>query len=313
MWALTIATIAVAAEPPNAAHAIAQKFAEQSKQVKTERPPIDYEMEMLRRARAEQAAAKEVAAPALPDKTAAPVPPVATPVAVPPAAVTPAPPPSLPATSPALLQSTPAKTAESTQPTAVTPAPKTEVQAKVETNTVEPVRGPETTGVPAARASLLLALESGGASSKGGASQSFDPMICMGDTCYVSAGFEADAVKLAKSDALKLKSTSDASSDSCKGKVACVFRNIQVTKGTQIQVVEMGSASHDPIHASDLQLDPSCKMSDGDLSCDNPIATTDYRIWVVPEETAHAAGVQELEEALADGLPHIDVARATDK
>jgi hypothetical protein len=306
VWAITTTTLALGAELPNAAHAIAQKFAEQSAPAKTERPPIDYEMEMLRRARAEQAAAQTAPAP-----TVAPPAQNATSSSVVPAAALPEAADVAPTVTPQLL---PFKAAES-PPAPVSPttsAAKTEVQAKVETKPADQPRAIEPPGAPAARASLLLALETGGASSKSGTA-TFDPMLCISDACYVSAGFQVDAIKLAKSDALKLKSTSDASPDSCNGRVACVFRNVPVANGAQIQVVELGSASHDPTHTSDLQLDQSCKTTEGDLSCDNPIATTEFRIWVVPEETARTAGAQELEEVLADGLPHIDVARSTDK
>jgi hypothetical protein len=300
--------MAAAAEPPSAAQIIAQKFAEDSastpaKPAKTpkpaiqaaqaERPPLDYEMDMLRRARAEQAAAK-AATPA-----AAALPPAATPApVVPPTAATPVAPPA-----------TVTKAAE----TAPSPTPKTEVEAKAETKSTEPALKPETTGGPAPHATLLLAFETSGDSRKSGPSPIYDPLICMGDACYVSAGFNADAVALSKTDALKLKSTTDASQDSCKGELGCVFRNVPVPKGAQVQVIELGTASSDPVRASDAQLDPTCKMSDGDLNCDNPIHTVDYKIWLVPEETARSVGAQELEEALADGLPHDDEARASDK
>lgn len=346
--ALVLATPVLAADRPSAADAIAQKFAgppptstpkplkpahvqaakpqvADFQPARAERPNIDYEMDMLRRARAELAsektAAQPVAAaaspapvsPAIHVVAAAPTPapeavpaPVAAPAAVPPAlpaaaaaAV------SLPAPSPA-----PTKTAESTPPPA---PPKPDVQANVDPKPAEPTQAPAAAIVPAQHATLLLALETSGASSKSAAAPTFDPMVCLGDSCFISAGLNADAVKLTKVDALKLKSTSDASPDSCKGKVGCVFRNIAVPLGAQIQVIELGSASHDPLHGSEALLDTTCKMGDSGLNCDNPILTADFKIWLVPEETARTAGVQELEDTLADGLPHVDMARATDK
>lgn len=323
--ALAMATAALAAEAPNAAHTIAQKFAaptesppsapvtpsaataeapkpalKKSIAASTERPPLDYEMEMLRRARAEQAAPAKAAN----SKDAAPklaAPELATPV--PPATTSPA----------AAAAKTPAapvtKAAEVAPPAAA--APKVEVQAKTDPTSVPPT--PAKANGQVNQATVLLALETGGASSKSGTTPTFDPMICMADVCFISAGLSADAVKLSKLDALKLKTTSDASPDSCKNKVACVFRNVAVPSGAQVQVVELGSASHDPSRASDAQLDTTCKMTSGDLNCDNPIASPDFRIWVVPEETAKSAGVQAIEEAVADGLPHEDVARSTDK
>lgn len=297
--ALALATSAFAAEPQNAAHALAQKFAQQSEPAKTERPPLDYEMEMLRRARAEQAAAK----------ASAKAQPVAAPIAA--AIGTPAALPSVNTeTQPTASPPQAAKTTQIAQPDA---PPKAEIQAKVETKPTETPSSAGVTSAPAARASMLLALETGGTSSKGGATASFDPILCMDEACFVSAGLESDAVPLTKADALKLKSTSEASPDSCKGKTACVFRNVAVAAKTQIKVLELGSPVHESVLSSDAQLDTSCKMLDGDLACDNPVATPDFRVWVVPEETARKAGVQAIEDAVADGLPHEDIARDTDK
>ena len=245
--AVTFATAAAGAEKPSAADAIAQKFAEQSQPApapdtpskttpnaakspavpkaepaKIERPPLDYEIEMLRRARAEQAGAKGAPA-AAPTAAAA--------IATPPATIqkaeqtAPATAPAAPAaatvspaaTTPAAVAAppiAPAKAAEVAAP----PPPKTEVQAKVDPKPSEPAKAAETAAAPAARASLLLAIETSGASSKDGAAPTYDPLICMGDTCFMSAGLNADAVKLTKLDALKLKTTTEASPDSVREK-----------------------------------------------------------------------------------------------
>ena len=283
---------------------------------RSERPPLDYEMEMLRQARAEQASTAatapkpaeatttpQVTSPALPFAgapiaAAAQMEPSAAPVSPAPAEPAVVPPPPL------------VRSAESAAP----PVPaKPEATAKVEANPVQPAPAAVVAAAPAARATLLLALETGGASNQAGAAPAFDPLVCLGDTCFVSAGLNSDAVKLSKPDALKLKSTSDASSDSCRGKAGCVFRNVLVPVDAQIQVIELGSATHETVRASPLQLDTTCKTADGDLNCDNPILTADYRLWVVPEDVAKSAGVPAVEEAVADGLPHLDVARATDK
>ncbi len=283
---------------------------------RSERPPLDYEMEMLRQARAEQApttaaATKPVeattsplvAAPALPFAGA----PIAEAAQMQPSMEPVSPTPAAHAVFPELPL---VKSAESTAP--ALPA-KPEATARVETNPVQPAPAAVVPAAPAARASLLLALETGASSNKAGAAPAFDPLVCLGDTCFVSAGLNSDAVKLSKPDALKLKSTSDASSDSCHGKAGCVFRNVPVPVDAQIQVIELGSATHETVRTSQLQLDTTCKTADGDLNCDNPVLTTDYRLWIVPEDIAKSAGVQAIEEAVADGLPHLDVARATDK
>jgi hypothetical protein len=174
---------------------------------------------------------------------------------------------------------------------------------------------PATTSTPgpAAPATLLLALETSGTSKKIEAASSFDPVLCLNETCFVSAGLSADAVKISKSDVIKLKSTDEASPDACRGKIACVFRNVPVPAGAQLQLIELGSASHEAASAPNVKIDESCKVSEGVLGCDDPIATPDFSVWIVPESTAKVAGSQAIEDAVADGLPHVDVARSTDK
>lgn len=395
--ALTVATAASAAEQANPAHAIAQKFAaptetaapaksaptkalpakgdaakpatttgEASKAdraktdaASTERPPLDYEMEMLRRARAEQtaitpakvaatpvtAAAPQPAVPppaATPSPAAAPfaaapadvAPAVTIPVAVVPAVPSPAAAPAVatpimaPVTAavavPAATAVLPTKTAEAAPPPPLPTAPApnlkasdfkaSEVTTAVEAKPAEPARPAVAAPGPATPATLLLALETHSSTTKGGAAAvSFDPIVCLNENCFISGGLQADAIKIAKTDAIKLKTTEDASPASCKGMIACIFRNVAVPTGAQLQVIELGSASHDAARASDLKLDNTCRVNEGELACDEPIATPDFKIWVVPEETARAAGVQAIEEAVADGLPHVDVARASDK
>lgn len=162
------------------------------------------------------------------------------------------------------------------------------------------------------QASVLLAIETGGASSRSDTT-ALDPIICVGDICFLSAGLTADAVKLSKSDVLKLKSSDDASPDACRGKVGCVFRNVGLTKNALIEVIEIGGASAVPARTYAAEPDATCKTSDGALACENPIATADFRLWIVPEATAQSAGADAIEDAVADSLPHPDIARDTDK
>lgn len=397
------ATGAWAAEPQNAAHAIAQKFAAPTETAapavkpadiatlpsakapakpaavaikpavapvvtaaeaaKPERPPLDYEMEMLRQARADRLAkepaqpasagtdAKAAAIPAAPSpaQQAAPAtaatpavmaPPAAatavaagtpapvTATAVAPPAASPAAPapvqaaqPVLPATPAAAPQAAAQTTAPATipatipatAPTAVAQAAPPAKDAKPSEPATAPVAATTAPDKPGTPATLLLALETSSGSGKVRANQSFDPILCLNDTCYVSAGLKTDAVKLAKIDALKLKTSDEASQDSCKGMIACVYRNVQVPPEAKLQVLELGSATHDAAHASDVKPDKTCKVTDGNLTCDEPIATPDFKVWVVLEETARAAGVEGLEEAVAEGLPHLDTPRGGDK
>lgn len=309
-----------------------------SKVAASDRPPLDYEMDMLRRARAEEADRKSAAKPATNPTTTKLI--VKPPVASPPATT------SKSETAPTLATTTaaaPAKAAETVTPNApaptlptplppplavTSPSVKAEPQKIVEapaataTTAVTPaapsavapaVIAPPTATRPTLQASVLLAIEIGGASSKGADANTLDPIICVADTCFLSAGLTADALKLSRSDALKLKSSNDASPDACRGKVGCVFRNVGLIKDALIEVVELGAAKPDPARTYAAEIDASCKAADGALACENPIATADFRIWIVPEATAKTAGAEAIEDAVADSLPHRDIARDTDK
>lgn len=297
-----------------------------SKVANSERPPLDYEMDMLRRARAEQADRKSAEKP----PATAPAKIVVTPPSAtsPPAAhATAAPVTATPAASQEKIGETakPSPTASTVTATSAIAEAQKIVEAPpaaTKTTTAPPSMPvaakapavaaiPATTG-PSVQASVLLAIETGGASSKNDAT-SLDPIICVSDTCFLSAGLTADAVKLSKADALKLKSSNDASPDACRGKVGCVFRNVGLAKGALIEVVEIGGASSSSAQTYTAEPDNSCKTSDAGLSCENPIATADFRLWIVPEATAKSAGAEAIEDAVADSLPHRDIARDTDK
>src|SRR5206468_1100196 len=88
------------------------------------------------------------------------------------------------------------------------------------------------------RATILLVLEAD--RSDGIAVSRPDPIICLGDRCWLSNGIEAPARPLRRSQALALKTSQDATSDSCSGKSACVYRNVAIGPDSQIQVAELG-------------------------------------------------------------------------
>ena len=86
------------------------------------------------------------------------------------------------------------------------------------------------------------------------------------------------------------------------GKSACAFRNVAFDPGSQIQVVEVGESRGVASAAYTVAADTTCRKLDSDLTCDNALVTHAFRMWVVPETTAKAAGASALEEAVADGL-----------
>lgn len=286
-----------AAEELNAAHSLAQKFFDAAAESSAKAPMVDDEADMLRRARAERPASKAANDPA---RTA---------VTQPAPKLAPAP---LAQPRPANVPPIDAQMPTGAVPSKVAGTPAAQIEAKA-----EPPSGakPAPLATPAneQRATLLLAIEMGGSSKMAELFQSLDPIICAGDICYVSSGLDADAIRISRKDAVKLKASNEVSQNSCKGMAGCVYRNVGLPAGAQVKLVEIGAGFRVESHALSAGLDASCTMSEDGLVCDNPLATTDFRIWVVPEATAQRAGVEAIEDAVASGLPQENVELTTDK
>ena len=312
--ALMASALPAPAEPIDPAQVIAQKFSEASDPkpapkptLTPDRPDLDYELDMLSRARAEELERQsademlvKVAAPVatMPAVTA----PAArtttdkTPVAAPLAEPTPAPAPAAPARlaepvapePPAVVK--PAPTAA--PPPALPPAAASD---DADQSKVQP------------RVTVLLVLDSDGNDAASAVKP--DPIICFDQRCWISNGLEAPARPMPRSEALALKSTNTATSDSCSGKSACAFRNIALGPGSQIQVVAVGESRGVADGSYTVAADTSCRKDDGDLVCDNALVTQEFRLWLVPEPTAQAVGPAGLEDAVADGLPDDDDAQ----
>jgi hypothetical protein len=290
---------AAADETFNAAQALAQKFANadktapansEQKQAQTQtqssatardRPSLDYEMDMLRRARAEQAewnAAKK------------------------------------PVVAPSVAATPPTETGAGPEAPQVAQAPSPTGLAAAKAD-VPPAAAPAPVAEPAGakRATLLLAIEMGGSSKMADLFHTLAPMLCLGDACYISTGIESDAVRLPRAEAVKLMNSPDSEKNSCNGMAGCIFRNVSLPDGAKLKLVELGSGLLVESLPLAAIIDATCSMSEDGLTCLNPIATTDFRIWTVPEATAIDAGSEALEDAVADGLPNEDIERSTDK
>lgn len=299
------AAFAATAEPSSPADAIAEKFANADKPkpqtvAESERPSLDYEIDMLRRARLEAEERKSApqvqpadaplpAAELQPIKVDPPAP-IPEPATIPTAAPTPT-----PVAAPAPDQTPPVQPS-STSTAAAEPAPQATATA--------PVAAP----AASARATILLILE--GARSK----IAPDPIVCFADVCAISSGLSEPARTLPRAQALAMGSTRDATLDPCYGKSACAFRDVPLPDDAILQVISLGAG--EPPKAGDgftADLDKTCKIEDRDLSCGHPLATLNFTAWVVPEATAVAAGAPVLEAAIADGLPFADGILSADK
>lgn len=166
---------------------------------------------------------------------------------------------------------------------------------------------------PTQQATVLLVFESGSAAQD--ATQSMhDPIVCFDDRCIVSNGFDAAAKALPRGDAQALKTTTGVTLDTCRGKTACVFRDVAITAAPRLQVIDLGSSTTSNAGGGyTTEIDKSCRMSDGELTCDHPLATPDFRVWIVPEGTAKKAGIAALENAIVEGLPQGELVSSADK
>jgi len=291
--------LGVRADPVDPAQAIAQKFSEASDEpapkpaakpspkpvpkpsTTARKPDADYEADMLRRARAEEADRQKQES--RPQQVAAePAAPTA-PVPAPPPAVAP-----------------PAEKQPAPIPVAATAAPKPESQRAI----VAEAPKPDTT-----QATVLLVLD------VDGKALGFkpDPIICIDESCWLSSGIEAPAVSMPRTQAVALRTTEETTSDPCAGKSACVYRGVRIDADARIEVIEVGESRGASAGAFTIAADKSCRNDGGGLLCDNGVATQDFRIWVVPEAIAAATGPEGLEEAVAEGLPEPDAAAGNDK
>lgn len=241
------------------------------------------------------------------DRTAAKIADAAKPEAAPPDAETAKPLQALAPTPAAAPAPTPPPAALPTPPPAQMAAP-TPATATANTEPARPssppVAGRETSG---ARATVLVVLDDGTTTSP-------DPILCLGETCAISAGLSAPARMLPRADALALKTTRDATIDPCFGKTACAFRDVPVTADAILQIIFIGSGkTPNPGDGFSVAVDATCKLNAGNVECGHPLETSEFIAWIVPEAIAKQAGAPALEAAIADGLPSSELAQTTDK
>lgn len=284
----------------NPGHALAQKFAvgektalqpakqkpkkiaETKPSPRAPAPGQDYERELLEAAKAE-AAQRQAQEP----QTANPPSPAAAPAQ------------SLPSAMPTATQAP--------QPPGKKSMP--QVQIKVQAHVPAPAAAPghASRGTPA---TILVVLHQTGS---GEIPKSFDPILCLGEVCYVSSGSESDARLVSRQDALSAKSTMAAGAGACAGTPACAFRGVNLPEGASAQIVDLGLVRQEQRELIAAKIDPTCTVEDGILTCDKPIASLDYRIWIMPETVAAKAGPEKIEAALDAELPEENVTLETDK
>ncbi|MBS0232449.1 MAG: hypothetical protein JSR99_03075 [Proteobacteria bacterium] len=278
------AVVAHATEAIDPAQAIAQKFSEASDDKPApsrrsfDRPDAAYEADMLQRARAEELERRNEEAQQTTVRPQYPVP------------------------SP----SAPLQPAESSTSG---PGPQLAALPSKLTNPEVPALTPEGPDPMATEATVLLVLDPNGA----GLGFKPDPIICMDNRCWLSNGITSPAVAMPRNQAVALQTTSTVTADSCRGKSGCVYRNVPIDPRQRIDVIEVGEGGGASAGAYTVAADNSCRKEGDALVCDNGLGTENFRIWVVPESTAVAAGDASLEDAVAGNLPEPDHTSANDK
>ncbi len=131
-----------------------------------------------------------------------------------------------------------------------------------------------------------------------------NPVLCIGQGCYVSGGANAPAQYMPRWSALGPANSIGRRAGPCRNQLTCVFRDVELGGGYgQIQPVDMGLLHHDRREIRGVRPDPTCDLVGGRLFCAEPVVARGYRAWIVPELIATKAGPDALREALALGLP----------
>ena len=138
-----------------------------------------------------------------------------------------------------------------------------------------------------------------------------NPVLCIGQGCYVSGGAGGPAEYMPRFSALGPANSIGRRAGPCRNQLTCAFRDVELGGGYgQIQPVDMGLLHHDRREIRGVRPDPTCDLISGRLFCAEPTVAKGYRAWIVPEVIATKAGAEALREALALGLPTVRSADA---
>ncbi len=142
---------------------------------------------------------------------------------------------------------------------------------------------------------------------------SANPVLCIGSSCYISAGAGSSADRWSRWKALGPANSLGRRAGPCRRHLTCAFRNVDLGGASgAIQPVDMGILHHDRRDIKTVRADRTCDVIAGRLYCASPVIGHRYRAWVVPESVAAKAGANALERALSDGLPSARSAQRDD-
>ena len=158
-------------------------------------------------------------------------------------------------------------------------------------------------GFAPTRVTVLLVMEPGTYGIRRGGAKIADPVLCMREGCYVSAGTDHPAVFLPGRRALGFRNTWGARAGACRNTLGCVFRGVElgVLPGF-LQPVDLHLFKHDLRMGHAILADSDCRADAGRLACRHGIYADNYSMWIIPESLAATAGSAALQRALTDRL-----------
>ncbi len=167
--------------------------------------------------------------------------------------------------------------------------------------------GGATAGAPAPaqsgsmRATILLVMTPGDRGIRR-YNPSADPILCIGDTCWISRGLTQDAKATRRAKAFGPVNTLGERAGACNDTTRCVFRNVDLGEaGALIQPVDLRFMRHDRREARSVEIDHSCRVDARNLVCSAPQSGSDYALWVIPEQIAAQAGSDVLAKFTVHG------------
>ena len=175
---------------------------------------------------------------------------------------------------------------ESAEQAKVVPVP-----AAVSVASSAPATAITAAGIGSKRATVLLVLDPGDYGIRRFNHAQADPILCVGETCYVSQGPDVPAKSMPRMLALGAGNTLGGRAGACRLQLTCVFRDVDLGSGkAEIQPVDLHVLRHDRREVTMAAADLTCMARDARLVCGEPLKAKTYRAWVVPEQVATLAG-----------------------
>lgn len=130
-----------------------------------------------------------------------------------------------------------------------------------------------------------------------------DPILCIGDACFIGAGADKPSTRLPRHRALGVGNTLGKRAGACSHSLSCVLREINLgSTAAVLQPVDLRVLHHDRRDPIQVRGDSDCTIRSAQLTCRFAVRGRDWRAWIVPEPIAAQAGPSLLQSAIEDGL-----------